>query len=411
MAITTFTDDMDIIAALDDEPNDVGGLTAAQLKAKFDEAGNTIQTYINDSLIPELDAVNLPYQYGSPTTMKEQIDNIVLGQVPDASITTAKLADDAVTSAKIADGVVWSKDETATSSTLSLFDATTPDDIFVNLAGLQLIQSYTTAGSYSWTVPTGVTNVTVALIGGGGSGAARSTVSSSTTNHYCTGGGSGEALLLEDYTVTPGNNISIVIGAGGTSVSKTSSSGGQSGDGVSGGSTSFNGNTVSGGDGGYQSATTAVHGGQTAPQWYLVTKYTASGDHISKLLVFGGIIIPYPDSSTYGYAGISKSQNVFDRLVNLGIIPFTLCAGNPAYCGDSTTYYYGPSSTNAILPNGNNGSKSAALSGTSSVTATATQGTDPGCGGGAAAAFTTSGTAISTSAAGADGGVFIYVKG
>ena len=39
---------------LDDEPNDVGGLTSAQLKTKFDEAGNTIKTYINDTLIPAI---------------------------------------------------------------------------------------------------------------------------------------------------------------------------------------------------------------------------------------------------------------------------------------------------------------------------------------------------------------------
>ena len=50
--ITNFLKDMDIIAALDDQPNDVGGLTAAELKAKFDEGGKAIQSYINDTLIP-----------------------------------------------------------------------------------------------------------------------------------------------------------------------------------------------------------------------------------------------------------------------------------------------------------------------------------------------------------------------
>ena len=46
--------DLNIIQKLDDEPNDVGGLTSAELKAKFDEAGNTIKTYINGTLIPEI---------------------------------------------------------------------------------------------------------------------------------------------------------------------------------------------------------------------------------------------------------------------------------------------------------------------------------------------------------------------
>ncbi len=58
--LTKFTGDLDIIAALDDEPNDVGGLTAAQLKAKFDQGAKTLAGYINDTLTEELEAVTLP---------------------------------------------------------------------------------------------------------------------------------------------------------------------------------------------------------------------------------------------------------------------------------------------------------------------------------------------------------------
>lgn len=46
--------DMDIIQKLDDEPNDVGGLTAAELKAEFDKAGNLIKSYINETLLPAI---------------------------------------------------------------------------------------------------------------------------------------------------------------------------------------------------------------------------------------------------------------------------------------------------------------------------------------------------------------------
>lgn len=56
MSLTKLTDDLNIIQKLDDEPNDVGGLTAAELKAKFDEAGNAIQTYLNDTLTTEIDS-------------------------------------------------------------------------------------------------------------------------------------------------------------------------------------------------------------------------------------------------------------------------------------------------------------------------------------------------------------------
>ena len=54
LVIPGLDSDLDIIQKLDDEPNDVGGLTAAQLKAKFDESGNTIKTYLNDTLLPAL---------------------------------------------------------------------------------------------------------------------------------------------------------------------------------------------------------------------------------------------------------------------------------------------------------------------------------------------------------------------
>lgn len=47
--------DLSIIQKLEDEPNDVGGLTSGELKQKFDEGGLTIQDFINNSLIKDLE--------------------------------------------------------------------------------------------------------------------------------------------------------------------------------------------------------------------------------------------------------------------------------------------------------------------------------------------------------------------
>lgn len=55
MAIEKFNKNMAIIAALDDEPNDVGGMTSAELKNKFDEGGKALQAYMNETLIPALE--------------------------------------------------------------------------------------------------------------------------------------------------------------------------------------------------------------------------------------------------------------------------------------------------------------------------------------------------------------------
>ena len=48
-------EDLNIISKLDDEPNDHQGLTPAQLKARFDMAGNAIKAYLNGTLLPEME--------------------------------------------------------------------------------------------------------------------------------------------------------------------------------------------------------------------------------------------------------------------------------------------------------------------------------------------------------------------
>lgn len=54
--------DTDVIKKLDDEPNDVGGLTAAELKAAFDAAGDGLKDYLNETLIPQIIAADATEQ-------------------------------------------------------------------------------------------------------------------------------------------------------------------------------------------------------------------------------------------------------------------------------------------------------------------------------------------------------------
>ena len=119
--LTKLLADLYIISLLDDEPNDVGGRSSAELKAKFDEAANTIKTYINETLIPELAGANgaesvgidtVPGLTGANTVqaalakIEEQMAEMTQGAVADESITTAKLAALAVTSARLAAAAV-----------------------------------------------------------------------------------------------------------------------------------------------------------------------------------------------------------------------------------------------------------------------------------------------------------------
>lgn len=110
MAITPISTNMAIIQALADLPNATGGLSASQLKAKFDEGGEALKTYINNTLIPALSATTngssgadqigaTQVLAGSGTTVQDilewlytQVTNVTLGQIPDGSLTDVKLS-------------------------------------------------------------------------------------------------------------------------------------------------------------------------------------------------------------------------------------------------------------------------------------------------------------------------------
>lgn len=93
MALSKFEKDMAVIQKLDDEPNDVGGLTAAELKAKFDEGGEAVKKYLNDTLTPELEhgfSEKVPSSTtinGHPLTENVTItkDDVELGNVDNTS--------------------------------------------------------------------------------------------------------------------------------------------------------------------------------------------------------------------------------------------------------------------------------------------------------------------------------------
>ena len=104
--IPRVTDELGTVSTLDDRPNDTGGLTAAELKAKFDADAGTLKAYVNDVLIPFLEGTSAAASIGIATisgfsadniqTALEQIigamQGITQGSVADGSITLAKLA-------------------------------------------------------------------------------------------------------------------------------------------------------------------------------------------------------------------------------------------------------------------------------------------------------------------------------
>lgn len=78
MSLPKMTTPVNNISLLDDLPNAVGGLSAAELKARFDKAGGDIQTFLNDTLIPALDQMGVDEGTARDAAIKAAINALAL---------------------------------------------------------------------------------------------------------------------------------------------------------------------------------------------------------------------------------------------------------------------------------------------------------------------------------------------
>jgi hypothetical protein len=109
-------------------------------------------------------------------------------------------------------------------------------------AGLQSMNVYSTAGSHTWTKPTGIKKIKVFVTGAGGGGMS----GPNNDNPGSSGGGGGTAIKIID--VTSISSVAVTVGAGGNGV--TTSSGVRYGNG--GGTSSFGSHcSATGGGAGY----------------------------------------------------------------------------------------------------------------------------------------------------------------
>jgi hypothetical protein len=112
--------------------------------------------------------------------------------------------------------------------------------------------AYTTAGTYSFVVPSGVTSIAAVAVGGGGGGGG-----SPGGSGQSSGGGGGGALVWgNSIPVTPGETLTVVVGAGGAGGSSSGVAGGYSE--IKRGATVLM--RANGGAAGQQSAATAAGG-------------------------------------------------------------------------------------------------------------------------------------------------------
>lgn len=290
----------------------------------------------------------------------------------------------------------WTKTETLTADTCKRFGAATtsiPNAILAKLVDAMpwvLIKSYKTAGSFTFTVPDryGGKNyrLGVYMVGGGGSGAGITG-----SNGCASGGAAGYGKNLE-LTVTPGTKIALTVGAGGAAVTAPAN-------GNAGGATSFNGTSVSGGEGGKyggsQGSWYAASGGQGADGPMSVIGTTESR------ILYGGVATRYGYGGDFlhTYGGQSQppreSQNRFDPSM------VTLCAGGATGNGVQTI---------AAMPDGTKGGNGAQ----SNAVTTAAKGENAtGNGNGGGSVRNTGGANASypnLSGAGSPGMVLIYAR-
>lgn len=126
MAIPKFEKDISYISKLADQPNDTAGnpLSAAQLKDRFDAAGNDIKAFINDELVPAIsediaaaaEGLSGGGQLGEEkiadgaiSASKLAVAAVRTSAMANAAVTTEKMADGATVEPKIADGAVTTK--------------------------------------------------------------------------------------------------------------------------------------------------------------------------------------------------------------------------------------------------------------------------------------------------------------
>jgi len=120
----------------------------------------------------------------------------------------------------------------------------------VDAQGLQSGQQvYNTAGSYQWTAPVGVTEVSVVCVGAGGAGAA----------YFGQAGAGGGLAYKNAISVTPGQSYNVTVGAGGVGTGYTTNSANTAAPGTiascNGGDSSFSNGTIT------VTATGGQHGG------------------------------------------------------------------------------------------------------------------------------------------------------
>ena len=150
---------------------------------------------------------------------------------------------------KLGDGTSWTSDIAYDASAADIETALEglygTGKVEVERVAKEILETYTTVGSHSWTVPAGVNIVDVLVVAGGGGGGSR-----------YGGGGAGGLIFRPAFSVPPDANITVTVGDGGSGAAGDGGQGNNGQDSVFGDLTA-----KGGGGGGGQSASSGRDGG------------------------------------------------------------------------------------------------------------------------------------------------------
>lgn len=214
---TTFVSSVSVTATtpqdftVADEPFDVKIINSSGLSATLENAldcgGSPSFTTASGSLGTIYDSTRSSYSLSTAAATD-----------PDTSATISY----AITSGAIPTGMSFNTSTAAItgtpsavgSDTTSSFTVTATDNAgntasraFSIVVKAPVIASYTTVGSGTFSVPTGLSSVQVLVVAGGGGGGSL---------YYAGGGGAGGLIEMPSFPVTPGGSVSYTVGAGGT---------------------------------------------------------------------------------------------------------------------------------------------------------------------------------------------------
>lgn len=161
MALPRFSGEADVISQLSNQPNDNDGLSAQQLKGKFDYTGASLKTFLNEELIPALEtAINA----AAAGIGSEGFSGAI---IRDGTISAEKLSTtsgfEAVTEDAIRDGAV---SDDKLSAALQAIIATIIDKAIFKQVSATLLSSAWTNNQQTVTA-TGVTSTNAVIACGG----------------------------------------------------------------------------------------------------------------------------------------------------------------------------------------------------------------------------------------------------